>query len=156
MNRKILNWRWFTDCKTLQIFIYLLLKANWKEGEVEGVTVPRGSLITSVSRIADETKLSAREVRTALKHLTDTGEIKTVSTKKFSFVEVVNYNVYRANDFTICKNLTATNKTTNTFYPENTSNEAIIWKEELAMKSWNVRDQTEKANCKRNKKHIKE
>ena len=81
VDRNILNWRWFQDSNTLHVFLYLLLRANLEDRDVKNYTVHRGEIETSISRICEDTGISARSVRTALQHLEQTGEIHKKSTK---------------------------------------------------------------------------
>ena len=74
ISRKILEWEWYTDANTKVLFLHILLKANWKDGRFQGIEVPRGSFVTSLQNLAAETGLTVRNVRTALKHLENTGE----------------------------------------------------------------------------------
>ena len=73
LDRNILLWRWFGDDKTFKIFVYLILKANIKPHDFQGITIQRGQLFTSLPTIASETKSSVQSVRTALNHLKSTG-----------------------------------------------------------------------------------
>jgi len=73
----------------------MLLKANWKEGRFRGTTVPRGSFISSVSKLAEETGLTNDETRTAISHLIETNDITKQSTNKYTVFTVVNYNLYQ-------------------------------------------------------------
>ena len=73
ISRKILEWEWYTDANTKVLFLHILLKANWKDGRFQGIEVPRGSFVTSLQNLAAETGLTVRNVRTALKHLENTG-----------------------------------------------------------------------------------
>ena len=75
IDRKILDWEWYSDINTCRLFIHLLLKANWKDGRFQGTEVPRGSLVTSYNSLAKDTGLSVKNVRTALNHLETTGEV---------------------------------------------------------------------------------
>ena len=95
LHRSMLEWEWWHDINTCRVFIYLLLKANWKDGTWKGIEVKRGSYISSLDKIATETDLTRDEVRTALKHLTKTKEITTVSTRKYTIFTVVNYDMYQ-------------------------------------------------------------
>jgi DNA-binding transcriptional regulator YhcF (GntR family) len=61
----------------------------------KGVTIKRGSFISSVKKIAEETDLSVDKIRTALKHLKDTEEITTVGAAKYTVFTVVNYEKYQ-------------------------------------------------------------
>lgn len=93
--RKILGWEWYLDDNTCRLFIHMLLKANWKDGKFRGTTVPRGSFVSSISKLAEETGLTNDEVRTAILHLVATNEITKQSTNKYTVFTVVNYALYQ-------------------------------------------------------------
>ena len=96
ISRKILDWEWYTDINTKVLFLHILLKANWKPGRFQGTEVPRGSLATSQQNMAAETGLTIKNVRTALKHLENTGEVAVRRHPKFSVITVKNYNQYQS------------------------------------------------------------
>lgn len=96
ISRKILDWEWYTDVNTKVVFFHILLKANWKPGRFQGTEVPRGSLVTSQQNMAAETGLTIKNVRTALKHLENTGEVAVSRHPKFSVITVKNYNQYQS------------------------------------------------------------
>lgn len=98
INRKILEWEWYQDINTKVLFFHMLLKANWKEGKFQGTTVPRGSFISSINKLATETNLTEREIRTAISHLKSTGEVTSKATNKFTVFTVFNYDSYQSND----------------------------------------------------------
>lgn len=98
LERKILEWEWYKDSNTKTIFIHCLLKANWKDGNFKGQSVPRGTFITSLQKLASECGLSVREVRTALSHLKSTGEVTCKTNNKYSMITVVNYDQYQTDD----------------------------------------------------------
>jgi len=98
LNRNILNWEWWSDIKTCRLFIYCLLKANWKDAKFRGTDVKRGSFVSSVAKMSCETQLSEREIRTALNHLKSTGEVTSKSTSKYTIFTVVNYDLYQESD----------------------------------------------------------
>lgn len=95
LHRKILGWEWYSDINTCRVFIHMLLKANWQEGKFRGATVPRGSFVSSISKLAEETRLTNDEVRTAISHLVATNEITKQSTNKYTVFTVANYNMYQ-------------------------------------------------------------
>lgn len=98
INRSMLDWEWYTDINTTRLFIHMILRANWKDGKFRGTTVPRGSLISSFRKLADETSLTEREVRTAISHLEETGEVTHEGHSKYSVFTVVNYDKYQFKD----------------------------------------------------------
>lgn len=95
IDRKILEWEWWTDINTHRLFFYMLLKANWKDGNFRGVVIPRGSFVSSIAKLSEEANLTVDEVRTALKHLKSTDEITSKTHGKFTVFTIKNYCVYQ-------------------------------------------------------------
>lgn len=95
IDRKILEWEWYRNINTKILFLHCLLKANWKEGKFEGRAIPKGSFVTSIPRLSEETMLTTQEVRTALAHLKSTGEITVETTNKYSVITINNYSSYQ-------------------------------------------------------------
>ena len=86
------------DINTCRLFIHMILKANWKDGNFRGTTVPRGSFVSSIRKLSEETGLTEREVRTGISHLKSTGEVTQESHNKFSVFTVNNYDKYQMSD----------------------------------------------------------
>lgn len=97
VNRALQYWGWYKEINTKVLFIHMLIKANWKDEKFRGTTVPRGSFVSSISKLAEETGLTNDEVRTAISHLLKTNEITKQSTNKFTVFTVVNYSLYQNN-----------------------------------------------------------
>lgn len=95
IDRNILNWRWFTDRNTLQVFLWLLLNANIKPNGFMGTTVKRGEVATSCKTIASQSKMTENQARTAIQHLKTTGEITITRHSKFVVISIVNYDLYQ-------------------------------------------------------------
>lgn len=95
LNRKIIGWEWFTDSNTAHLFVYCLLKANWKDGKFQGKDIKRGSFVTSLEKMKVECGLSIQQVRTALNKLQSTGEITNNSYTKYRVITVNNYELYQ-------------------------------------------------------------
>lgn len=98
INRSILEWEWYKDQNTKDLFLHMLIKANWKDGKFQGTTVPRGSFVSSISKLSSEISLTEREIRTAISHLKMTGEVTSKTTNKFTVFTVLNYDLYQSND----------------------------------------------------------
>lgn len=98
LSRGLLEWEWYTDINTTRLFIHMLLKANWKDGNFKGTTVPRGSFVSSIGKLSSETGLTEREIRTAISHLKTTGEVTSKTTNRFTVFTVVKYDLYQTND----------------------------------------------------------
>lgn len=98
LHRKMNKWEWAQKPLTLALFIHLILNANHKDQEWQGITVKRGQIITGRKKLAENTGLSERQVRTALNHLKATKEVTITTTKKYSIISITNYNKYQDYD----------------------------------------------------------
>lgn len=111
---KMLQWEWYKNEHTKTVFIHCLLKANWKENRWQGITIERGSFVSSYSHMAAETSLSVMQVRTALQHLKSTGEITSKTYSKYTVFTVNNFDLYQSvntqNNSQITNNQQADNK----------------------------------------------
>ena len=93
--RSLLNWEWYDDINTKTVFLHLLLTVSIAESQWHGITVPRGSRVSSYAVLASETKLSVDKVRTAIKHLETTGEITRCKYPKCTVFTVNNYDKFQ-------------------------------------------------------------
>lgn len=96
--RKFINWEWWDDPNMIKAFIYLLLRANYKDTKYRGMTLKRGQLITGRKKLSTELKMGEQVVRTILNRLKSTGEITIKSTSRFSIITVCNYDSYQKKD----------------------------------------------------------
>lgn len=96
--RKMLNWEWYTDVNTTKLFLHCLLRANWKPGRWRGYKYDRGQFITSLAKLSKETGLTVRQVRTALEHLIETGEVTSKNFPRFRIITVLAYDDYQKSD----------------------------------------------------------
>ena len=55
ISRKLTQWSWYKDLNTCKLFLHMILKANWKDGEYQGVETPRGTFASSYTELAQET-----------------------------------------------------------------------------------------------------
>lgn len=95
ISRKILEWEWWGNINVCRLFIYMLLKANWKDGNFQGREIKRGSFVSSYPRLESETGLTINEIRTAILKLKSTGEITVKSYSKYSVFTIKNYDSYQ-------------------------------------------------------------
>lgn len=93
--RSILKWEWYDDVNTTRVFIHLLLTVNYEDKIWHGVEIKKGSRVTSYAALAKETKLSVKNVRTAIKHLETTGEVARTKHPKYTVFTVNNYNKFQ-------------------------------------------------------------
>ena len=81
LHRQFKDWEWYNKSEMVHLFIHCLIKSNFKEGNFQGIEVEKGSFITSIKHLSDETNISIQTVRTCLKKLQLTKEIDVKSIK---------------------------------------------------------------------------
>jgi len=95
IDRKMLKWEWYQDSNTKNLFLHLLLIANWENKKWKGIDVERGSLITSIKHLSEQTGLTFQQIRTSLNKLISTNEITKKTTNKYTVITIENYNKYQ-------------------------------------------------------------
>lgn len=95
LDRNLATWRWFKYPKTLVVWIWLIMNANVEDHDFERETIHRGEVATSYRRIMTDTGLSSKEVRTALNHLKETGEVATRIRPKYQVISILEYSRYQ-------------------------------------------------------------
>ena len=109
IHTKLLDWEWASCPETMALWIHILLRANYEDKRWQGITIPRGSFVTSVDNLASKTGLSAQQVRTSLKRLISTNEITSKSTNRFTIITVCKYDSYQLNEESINKQINEPN-----------------------------------------------
>ena len=122
--RELKNWRYYKKSQYVHFFIYCLLRANHQDNYFEDKLIKRGSFVSSLKNMSEETGLSVQTIRTILKRLAPqkstqeiTHELTSESTTKYSIISIVNYDKYQATNTDINtqsnKQLTNEQQTTN-------------------------------------------
>lgn len=94
--RKILDWEFYTDVKTFKLWLHLLITCNIvPEKRAYGYTLKPGQLITKLPKLAAETGLSEKEIRTALSKLEKGRQITQERTNKFRLITLENWDFYQ-------------------------------------------------------------
>ena len=83
INRSLLEWGWYKDKNTSRLFIHMLLKANWKDGFFLGIEIKRGSFVSSLAKLSEETNLSVREIRTSNRQASDNNRRREERKKEY-------------------------------------------------------------------------
>lgn len=96
--RQMLDWGWYDDTNTKVVFLHLLLTASFKDVEWHGIQLKRGDVVTSRRSLAEDLKMSERNVRTALEHLKTTHEVTIKTYPKYSIISIQNYDLYQMTD----------------------------------------------------------
>ena len=113
IHRKMLKWEWYDEPNTAHLFLYCLLRANYEDTEWRGITIKRGSFVTSLAKLAQETGLTIQQVRTSINRLKSTNEITSISTSQNRLITVKNYDLYQDNNNQFNKQLTNEQQTSN-------------------------------------------
>lgn len=98
LHRSILEWEWWNDRNTRDLFIYCLLAANHDEQRLSGMVIPRGTFLTSRHLLALGAGISQQSVRTSINKLVQSGNITIQSTYQYTLLTVCNYNRYQSTD----------------------------------------------------------
>ena len=93
--RSLLTWEWHDDPPTMVVYVHLMLSANIDTVTWHGVEIPRGSLVSSYRKIAEQTGLTIRQARTAVNHLELTGEVTRSAYPKFTVFTLNNYDKFQ-------------------------------------------------------------
>jgi hypothetical protein len=104
IHKKILENPVFVKAELLQLFIYCIIKANYKDnngfifnGKIE--SVKRGSFITGQIQLSKELKQSQSSVYRRLKLLEQLGYISLKVNNRFTLVTVLKYETYQDVNF---------------------------------------------------------
>lgn len=96
--RRLKDWEWYSDANTARVYLHILLSANHKDSRHCGEVIKRGSFFTSYECLAGELRLSVKSVRTALKHLKDTGEIEVKTARRGTVITVIKWEIYQCRE----------------------------------------------------------
>lgn len=116
--RTLAKWEWYSSPNCTQVFLDLLIHANYENGTYRGVFIPKGSLTTSREKIAKRTGLTVQEVRTVLSKLQIGREVTIKTTKKYTMISITNWETYQGDNSQINQQITqestspSTNKAT--------------------------------------------
>ena len=94
--RSLLKWEWYDDVNTKIVFLHLLLTVSIEDSKWHGITVKRGSRVSSYPVLAKETGLSVKQLRTAISHLEATGEVARTKYPKYTVFAINNYDTFQS------------------------------------------------------------
>ena len=95
LHRSILSWEWYNDIPTKTLFLHLLLTVNIKDAKFQEYTIPKGSRVCSLSKLADETGLTVKQIRGSLDKLIRTQSVAQTKTPKFSIISIENWGKFQ-------------------------------------------------------------
>lgn len=96
LHRQIVDWEFYTDIKTFKLWLHLLLTCNIiPQKRIFGYNLAPGQLATTLPKLAAETGLSEKEVRSGLEKLKKAGQIRQETTNKFRIISIENWELYQ-------------------------------------------------------------
>lgn len=95
IHRSIEEWEWESDPLMYYFWVRLLVKVNHEDKEWKGEIIPRGSMVTSLSKMATEFHLSVKQVRVFLARLTKGKQIVIETTNKWTKITICKYDDYQ-------------------------------------------------------------
>lgn len=132
LHRKLLEWGWFDEPITLWLFMKCLLLANHKDKVWRGITVKKGSFITSYASLSSKkAKVSVQQVRTSLERLKSTREITIKTNNKYTVVTVLNWEQYQSYNTQNNKQITRWQHTDNKQITTTNNDKNVIMKENI-------------------------
>ena len=93
--RTISEWEWYKDSNTKDVFIHLLVSANFEKTKFKGIEVGIGQCLFSLDGLGSALNLSKQEVRTALNHLKSTREVTWKKTRYGLIISIENWDKYQ-------------------------------------------------------------
>ena len=93
--RSLLEWEWADDPLTFSLYVRLLLKANHTDVEWHNITIKRGQLVTSYSKLSSECGMTYKQIRGSLNKLKRAGCVAYNAMPKFGLVTCLNYDAYQ-------------------------------------------------------------
>ena len=94
----MLDWEWWDDQNTARVWLTILLSVNHEPKRWHGMIIDTGEMVTSRAKLAKKSGLSERAVRTSLERLKSTNEVTCKTTKHFTIIKVVKWDVFQAYD----------------------------------------------------------
>lgn len=94
--RSLLEWEWADDPLTFSLYVRLLLKANHTDVEWHNITIKRGQLVTSYSKLSSECGMTYKQIRGSLNKLKRAGCVAYNAMPKFGLVTCLNYDAYQS------------------------------------------------------------
>ena len=95
LHRKIIDWEWYDDPNTLRVFLHCLLLANHADIKWRGQIIKKGSFVSSYSKLAEQLKLTPRQIRTAIEKLKNTENVSGEWHSQYSIITIKNWSSYQ-------------------------------------------------------------
>ena len=96
LHRKIVDWEWYDSHDTFRLFLHLLLTVNHKPVKWRGTVIEKGQRVASRAKLSEETGLSDRKIRTALRDLQTSSEVTIKTSNRYSVITICKWDTYQS------------------------------------------------------------
>ena len=97
--RDMLNWQWYRDMPVRVLFEHLLRIVTEDDKMELGLCIKSGSVLTSISKLQQETNLTTKQIRIALSKLISTNDISMFpSRKNGTIISITEWFKYKSDD----------------------------------------------------------
>lgn len=95
LHRSIMNWEWYSDIYTFYVFVHLLMTVSIEDSQWRGIEVKRGERVTSYAKLASETGLTEKRIRTCINRLERTGSVARCKYPKYTVFTVLSFDKFQ-------------------------------------------------------------
>lgn len=95
--RQLTHWRYWKNNTAVILWLHILMRAYWQDGEIENVEIPRGSFTTSYKALSDECSIPINQIRYYL-HQFDGKEITLKPHNRYTLITVNKWEFFQGQD----------------------------------------------------------
>lgn len=82
------------SCREHAMIQWLVMNANITESEWNGITVKRGQVVTSLSKLSEGVQQSLQQTRNTLDNIVNNKEVTKTATKTYTIITICNFDNY--------------------------------------------------------------
>lgn len=82
------------SCREHAMIQWLVMNANITESEWNGITVKRGQVVTSLSKLSEGVRQSLQQTRNTLDNIVNNKEVTKTATKTYTIITICNFDNY--------------------------------------------------------------
>lgn len=91
--------KWYREtsikaCREHAMLQWLVMNANITESEWNGITIKRGQVVTSLSKLSEGVQQSTQQTRDTLNNIVSNKEVTKIATKTYTIITICNFDDY--------------------------------------------------------------
>lgn len=111
LHRSLIDWEWYSDRNAVLLLVHLLISVNHEDKKWRGILIKAGSMVLSWQTLAEGSKMSVRQCRTAMDKLVNSGEVTRSVTNRFQVIVLLKWEKMQSNDKQVTRKLTGRGQT---------------------------------------------